>query len=153
MNAFSAMFSQVAFNTPRNVSCKAEVISSVILTLLSSPTRLTKVFSSMWFSHPAAVSWPFCSCSGGLAGPAESLLVSGGADSRVVLWRDATAAKAAEAEAAEEQLVLQQQELSNALAVSDTAALMERAQAASALAASLLLRRHACAFAQARMSC
>eukprot|EP00775_Hariotina_reticulata_P012078 gene12078-12218_t len=55
------------------------------------------------------------------AGPAESLLVSGGADSRVVLWRDATAAKAAEAEAAEEELVLQQQELSNALADGDFA--------------------------------
>jgi len=36
----------------------------------------------------------------------------------VVVWRDRTAAKAAEAEAAEEQLVLQQQELANALAVS-----------------------------------
>jgi hypothetical protein len=48
-------------------------------------------------------------------------VVSGGADSRLVLWRDATAAKAAEAEAAEEQLVLQQQELSNALTVSGTA--------------------------------
>jgi U3 small nucleolar RNA-associated protein 13 len=52
------------------------------------------------------------------AAPAESLIATGGGDSRVVIWRDATAAKAAEAEAAEESLVLKQQELSNALAVS-----------------------------------
>jgi U3 small nucleolar RNA-associated protein 13 len=52
------------------------------------------------------------------AAPAESLVATGGGDSRVVIWRDATAAKAAEAEAAEESLVLKQQELSNALAVS-----------------------------------
>jgi hypothetical protein len=41
-----------------------------------------------------------------------------------VIWRDATAAKAAEAEAAEESLVLKQQELSNALAVSTELALL-----------------------------
>jgi U3 small nucleolar RNA-associated protein 13 len=51
-------------------------------------------------------------------GPDESLLASGGDDSRVVVWRDVTADKAAAAEAEEEELVLKQQELSNALAVS-----------------------------------
>lgn len=49
--------------------------------------------------------------------PEESLLASGGADSRIVVWRDVTADKAAAAEAEEEQLVMKQQELSNALAV------------------------------------
>lgn len=52
-------------------------------------------------------------------GPTESLIASGGGDARVVIWRDVTAAKAAEAEAQEEGLVLKQQELSNALAVSN----------------------------------
>jgi U3 small nucleolar RNA-associated protein 13 len=52
------------------------------------------------------------------AGVDESLLASGGDDSRVVVWRDVTADKAAAAEAEEEELVLKQQELSNALTVS-----------------------------------
>uniref|UniRef100_A0A383VI50 U3 small nucleolar RNA-associated protein 13 C-terminal domain-containing protein n=1 Tax=Tetradesmus obliquus TaxID=3088 RepID=A0A383VI50_TETOB len=56
------------------------------------------------------------------AAPGESLVATGGGDARVVIWRDATAAKAAEAEAAEESLVLRQQELSNALADGDYAA-------------------------------
>lgn len=47
----------------------------------------------------------------------ESIVATGGGDARVVIWRDVTAVKAAEAEAAEEGLVLRQQELANALAV------------------------------------
>jgi U3 small nucleolar RNA-associated protein 13 len=52
------------------------------------------------------------------SGPDESLVATGGDDSRVVVWRDVTADKAAAAEAEEEELALKQQELSNALAVS-----------------------------------
>lgn len=51
-------------------------------------------------------------------GPDESLVASGGDDSSVVVWRDVTADKAAAAEAEEAELVMKQQELSNALAVS-----------------------------------
>lgn len=47
----------------------------------------------------------------------ESLVATGGGDARVVIWRDVTTVKAAEAEAVEEGLVLQQQHLANALAV------------------------------------
>jgi U3 small nucleolar RNA-associated protein 13 len=55
----------------------------------------------------------------------ESLVATGGDDARLVLWRDVTAARAAAAEAEEEALVVKQQELSNALAVSRGGALVE----------------------------
>lgn len=45
-------------------------------------------------------------------------MASGGDDASVVVWRDVTADKVAAAEAEEEELVMKQQELSNALAVS-----------------------------------
>lgn len=110
--------------TPLTMSCKPpEADQPVICALSTSFTHPTWVCSSRWSIHQQL---PGCSAPypppppGGPAGPTEALVVSGGADSRLVLWRDATAAKAAEAEAAEEQLVLQQQELSNALTVSGT---------------------------------
>lgn len=51
-------------------------------------------------------------------------MASGGDDASVVVWRDVTADKVAAAEAEEEELVMKQQELSNALAVSFGRALL-----------------------------
>jgi len=43
----------------------------------------------------------------------ESLLISGGSDSNLVLWRDVTEKRQNEAEEARQKLVLQEQELAN----------------------------------------
>lgn len=50
-----------------------------------------------------------------VGGEAESLLVTGGADARVAVWRDCTAADAAAAAAGAAEAALKAQQLSNAL--------------------------------------
>ena len=50
-----------------------------------------------------------------MGGEAESLLVTGGADARVAVWRDCTAADAAAAAAGAAEAALKAQQLSNAL--------------------------------------
>ena len=52
-----------------------------------------------------------------MGGEAESLLVTGGADARVAVWRDCTAADAAAAAAGAAEAALKAQQLSNALQV------------------------------------
>lgn len=51
------------------------------------------------------------------AGAHESMLATGGGDATVVIWEDTTAADSAEAADQEQQLVLKEQELQNALMV------------------------------------
>lgn len=52
-----------------------------------------------------------------VGGEAEALLVTGGADARINVWRDCTAADAAAAAAGAAEAALKAQQLSNALQV------------------------------------
>lgn len=57
-----------------------------------------------------------------MGGEAESLLVTGGADARVNVWRDCTAADAAAAAVGAAEAALKVQQVSNALQVRRAAA-------------------------------
>jgi hypothetical protein len=72
---------------------------------------LNKKTSTVFFIHPKEKCSLFCAyCA---VSKDESLLISGGSDSSLILWRDVTEKRQEEAEEARQKLILQEQELAN----------------------------------------